>query len=319
VEAFPGGSEGRDLRGRPPIVRAQVEEIVVVTFDPALPGLEMGTLLRELNHRIENQFSSAINLISAEAVRAEGTEAKAGLSNVVELLNGYADVHRALLKPKNDALVDAAIYLRKLCCALRRAVLDSLNIQLTFKGEPLPLRPERCWRLGLIIHELVTNATKHACFDGRAGTIKIKLARADALVNCVVADNGSVSTRGGHGHGQGLRIIGDLAKGLGGRIEHGVGADFRSVVLAFPLTEGECQANYKIASRGIRPLQQAKTIASRGSGEGRARSLDRDNHPTATVPHPDASPAYGGESALACRSTEVLSGLLSPSPRMDVL
>jgi two-component sensor histidine kinase len=293
----------------------------VVTFDPDPPAGEMGTLLRELNHRIENQFASAMKLISAEAVRAEGTEAKAGLSNVVELLQGYADVHRALLKPEYDALIDAAVYVRKLSCALRRALLDWLNIQLTFKGEPLPLQPERCWRLGLIIHELVTNATKHACFDGRAGTIKIRLARTDALVTCVVADNGSVSTRGGHGQGQGLRITSDLAKGLGGRIEHGVGADFRSVVLAFQLTEGERQANWKIASRRIRPLRQLKTMASGHSGEVGAKSLGQGSRPimVASVPDPDASPVYGGEAATPRRSTEVLGELLSPCHRMDVL
>ena len=293
----------------------------MVTSEPAPPAVEIGTLLRELNHRIENQFSSAINLISAEAVRAESTEAKAGLSNVVELLHGYADVHRALLKPKSDTLIDAAIYLRKLCCALRRALLDSLNIQLTFKGESVPLQPERCWRLGLIIHELVTNATKHACFDGRAGTIKIKLARTETLVNCVVADNGSVSTRDGHGQGQGLRIINDLAKRLGGRLEHGVGADFRSVVMAFPLTEGECQANRKMASRGTAPLHRVKTMASGRSAKVRAKSLDQGSRPmaVASVAHPDASRVHGGEPSFPNRSTEVLGELLSPCHRMDVL
>lgn len=292
----------------------------MVTFDPDPPAGEMGTLLRELNHRIENQFSSAMNLISAEAVRAEGTEAKAGLSNVVELLHGYADVHRALLMPEYGALIDAAVYLRKLGCALRRALLDWLNIQLTFKGGSLPLQPERCWRFGLIIHELVTNATKHACFDGRAGTIKIKLARREGLVNCVVADNGSVSTRGRHGQGQGLQIIGDLAKGLGGRIEHGVGTDFRSVVLAFSLTERECQANWTIASRGRKPLRQVKTMASSGLGEGGAKSPDLGSRPiaVASVLQPDASPVYGGEPASPCRSAEVLGELLSPCHRMDV-
>ena len=308
--------EGRGL-ALPRIGGAQVEEIVVITFDQA-PAIQAGTLLRELNHRIENQLSSAIHLISAQAVLAEGREAKASLSNVVELLHGYAEVQSALLKPKNEALIDTAIYLRKLCCALRRALLDPLNIQLTLKGESLPLQPERCWHFGLIIHELVTNAAKHACFDGRTGTIKVKLARTDALVNCVVIDNGSVSPRGEHG--QGPRIASDLAKYLGGRIEHGVGVDFRSVVLSFPLTEGERRANGKIASRTVRPLRRIKAIGS-GHSAAVAKSSNRASRPivVASVPHPDVSPVCGGETASPCRSTEVLGELFSPSHRMDAL
>ena len=57
--------------------------------------------------------------------------------------------------------------------------------------------------------------------------------------------------RGRRGQGRGLRISNDLAKGLGGRVEHGFGTDFTSVVLSFPLTEREWQANWTIAKRRI--------------------------------------------------------------------
>ncbi len=61
--------------------------------------------------------------------------------------------------------------------------------------DTLPLESERCWRLALAVYELVTNAVRHACFDGRDGEIKIKLMRAGSWVNCRVADNGSGLTR----------------------------------------------------------------------------------------------------------------------------
>lgn len=291
----------------------------MMTLSPEPPVSEMMTLLRELNHRINNQFASAINLIAVEAVRAQGAEAKALLSNVVDLLHGCSEVDRALLMPERETLIDAAVYFRKLCCALRGALLDRLNIQLTFKSAPLPLQPERCWRLGLILHELVTNATKHACFDGRSGEIKIKLARADWLVNCVVSDNGSAATRAGHGQGQGSRIIGALARSLGGRIEHGIGADFRSVVCSLPLSERERQANRAIDSRAVRPPFQAKTKVC-GAPEERRNSQHQGSRPgaVASAQDPRVPPAPERQSA-SLSSTDVLGGLLSPSHRMDVL
>ena len=134
---------------------------------PDSPKVEQGILLRELNHRINNGLASAINLVSAAAVRAEGPEAKRALSDMVELLHGYADVQQALEMPRGKALIDAATYIRMMGCAMRRSLLDRMNIRLALATESLPLQPERCRRLGLIVHGLVTDAAKHACFEAR--------------------------------------------------------------------------------------------------------------------------------------------------------
>ena len=121
---------------------------------PDSPKVEQGILLRELNHRINNGLASAINLVSAAAVRAEGPEAKRALSDMVELLHGYADVQQALEMPRGKALIDAATYIRMMGCAIRRSLLDRMSIRLSLATESLPLQPERCRRLGLIVHGL---------------------------------------------------------------------------------------------------------------------------------------------------------------------
>ena len=283
----------------------------MTTFSPDQPAPLTGMLLRELNHRINNQFASAINLISVAAVRAEGTEAKLALSNAAELLHAYAGVHRALIMPECETLIDAVKYLGKLCGALRAALLDRLHIKLTLQGDALPLQPERCWRLGLIIHELVMNSAKHAWFDGRPGEIKIKLARTDWLVNCVASDNGSAASCGGHG--QGLRIVGDLAKSLGGRVEHGVGADFRSVVISFRMSERERQANSTIDSRAARPVSRALARCGTNPLEQGGRAL------AAATLHEADLPCTGAREPASPRSADLLRGLLSPSNPMDVL
>ena len=87
------------------------------------PIKERDILLRELNHRFNSGLASAINLVSASAVRAEGSEAKRALSDMVELLHGYADVQQALAMPKGRALVDAATRIRSLPFVLMRKSL----------------------------------------------------------------------------------------------------------------------------------------------------------------------------------------------------
>ncbi|WP_246669208.1 MULTISPECIES: sensor histidine kinase [unclassified Bradyrhizobium] len=284
---------------------------------PDSPIVEQGLLLRELNHRINSGLASAISLVAAAAVRVEGAEAKHALSDVVELLHGYADVQQALVMPRGKALIDAAIYVRMMGSALRRSLLDRMNIRLSVATESLPLEPERCRRLGLIVHGLVTEAAKHACFEARTGEIRVKLTRIGAVANCVVLDNGSRPAWGATGRG--LRISNDLARGLGGRVEHGSGDEFTSVVLSFPLSERERPANGAIAKRRIirSPRRQSVSPSDTAARRTGASSPDRDSRPVAT--RPDQLPARGAQLVSAGPAADALGELLSPANRMDLL
>jgi two-component sensor histidine kinase len=162
--------------------------------------------------------------------------------------------------PAGDTLIHAATSIRKLGCGMRRAVLDRMNIQLSFATQSLALQPERCWYLGLIVHELVMHAARHACFDARAGEIEVKLTRNGALVNCVILDNGSRPAR--EVSDRELRIAKDIARALGGRIEQGFGAEFTSIVLSFPLTQRERDANWTIATRQMKTPRRARAVAA---------------------------------------------------------
>jgi two-component sensor histidine kinase len=226
---------------------------------PHPPALEGRILLDELNHRIKNELASVINLVSFKAIWADNVEVKEELSNVVDLLHHHVEVHSILTTPDRDALVDAGEQLRKLGLAVCQCKLDRMNIHLVLSAETLPLESERCWRLALAVYELVTNAVRHACFDGREGEIKIKLMRAGSWVNCRVTDNGS-----GLGRiklGRGLRIVGDLAESLGGRMGHTFGTTSTSFALDFPLTQREQHANRAVASRRPRTSRRLKTLA----------------------------------------------------------
>jgi two-component sensor histidine kinase len=221
----------------------------------SLPAPET-TLLRELNHRINNELLSSINTITAAAVRADNPEVKVALSNVIELLQQHAELHRILALPDSNELVDAAECIRRLALAVSRSALEPLGIRLALVADTLPLEAERCWRLALAVHELLINAGRHACFDGREGAIKIKLSLTESVVNCIIADNGSLSRR--LKPGLGLQIVTNLAKSLGGRLEYGFGEQFSSFLLAFPVTERERRANRAVAQRRAKETRQRK-------------------------------------------------------------
>lgn len=216
-------------------------------------------LLRELNHRMDNELAAAINVVCAAALRADNPDVKLALGRVVELLEKRADVHRALAMPRRDGLIDAAEHIRKLGFVMSRSWLEPLGIRLELSADTLPLESQRCWRLALMVHELVMNVAKHASFEGRDGAVKIGFSLTDAGITCIVADNGSRSGR--LKPGAGLRIVSELAKDLGGHIGYGLGEQFSSVVLVFPMTEREQRANRAIALRRAREARLRKLAA----------------------------------------------------------
>jgi hypothetical protein len=89
-------------------------------------------------------------------------EAKVALSAVAERLHHCANIHHHLRRPDVNAPIDAEAYLRKLCLSISRAKLDRLKIELVLVANPLQLRAEQCWRQGMIVYELVTNAARQA-------------------------------------------------------------------------------------------------------------------------------------------------------------
>lgn len=202
-----------------------------------LPIPDESVLLRELDHRIKNELTSAIYAVSAKAVESDSVAAKAALLDVVEFLHRWADVHRALHIPDQGRLADAAKYLQRLCFSITKYQLDRLAIHVSLSADDLRLEGDRCWKLGLIVSELLTNVARHAQFDARDPELRVELMLAGDVVKCRVSDNGSAPEP--VRRGRGLSIIGELAASLGGRVHTTCAAEGCSFLLSFRLTEAE--------------------------------------------------------------------------------
>jgi len=191
-------------------------------------------LLQELTHRINNELASTIGFVRLTAAQSTNNEVKAVLDRVIQHINDFARIYRALQMPVADHWIDAAKYLRELCQSISRAKLQHRGIDLVLFESDLQLSASRCWRLGMIVSELIANASRHA-FGGGGGTIQVELLDRDDFVQCTVTDDGT----GSHDirPGQGLRIIRSLAGDLHGTIEHYSGKMGTRTILCFPLHE----------------------------------------------------------------------------------
>jgi two-component sensor histidine kinase len=197
-------------------------------------------LLRELNHRIKNDLTSAICAVSSKAIETDNVAVKVALLDVVDLLHDYADVHGVLRMPDRGCLADAARYLQQLCVSITKCRLAPLTIRVMFSADDLLLEKERSWKLGLIVSELLTNVARHAHFDSKNPEVRVELRLAGNVAKCRVSDNGTAPEP--VRRGRGLTIISELANRLGGRIQASCDKEGSSLLLTFPLTRAEQRA-----------------------------------------------------------------------------
>jgi two-component sensor histidine kinase len=189
-------------------------------------------LMREFAHRLTNELTTAVGLIDVASVRLRTKGAQQTLQAIRDSLTGFARVHQALQPPVIRHLMDARPYLRRLCDAIRAAKLQQRGIELRYADQPLRMDSEKCWKLGMIVFELITNSVKHAFGDG-AGTIVVEVSCVEGIVRCRVADDGS-SRDSLIEPGMGLSIADALARELTGYLDQRIDPRGSISTVTFP-------------------------------------------------------------------------------------
>lgn len=189
-------------------------------------------LLREFSHRINNEFASAIAIVSIASARTESDVAKTALNTVRDQLHSYAEVHRALAMPELNRQIDAADAIARLCRAMSQARLSAEGIELTFVENLIELDAKRCWQMALVVSELITNSARHA-FHRQGGAIRVELSQIGASIQCSVSDNGCAAVVKQPGCGS--KIVRALAESLGGTIEQRFEPTGTRATLTFPM------------------------------------------------------------------------------------
>jgi two-component sensor histidine kinase len=197
---------------------------------------EREVLLREVNHRVGNSLQIIASLLHLQASSSDDDGVKAALTNAMGRVAAVAQVHRRLYTSHDLQGVMLDQYLEALLEDLRRSAEGERLTQLTLKGEPIEIDPDRAVAVGIIVSELVINAVKYAYPDG-SGPIYVELNRVGDLINLSVEDQGVglTDTPAPGSTGMGRRIVDAMAAKLEARIKLGRGASAGTrVALSLP-------------------------------------------------------------------------------------
>lgn len=190
-------------------------------------------LLSEVNHRVANSLQLVASLVRLQAAAVSDPTAKHVLRETENRIVAVAQVHKRLYASGDVRFVDAADYLTGLINELA-ASLEITTARVTVA--PAQLRTDMAVSLGVIVSELVTNASKYAYPEDAPGEIRVGLtAREDGSLLLAVEDDGvgfDVSAPS-KGSGMGTKIVRTMAASIGSSLDITSGPTGTRVELAF--------------------------------------------------------------------------------------
>lgn len=188
--------------------------------------------LRELQHRIKNNFQIILSSIAQQKRRFAEGDVHRALDHVASRINAVSLAHDQLSLSQEAHVVDMAGYLRALCSSVEQ---QTEGVSIDVEVDQVEIGVDRAVPIGLIVNEAVTNSVKHA-FDPSGGRISVKLSTGIGVAEArlSVADNG----RGIHDQktsGSGTKLIASLARQIGGQVEQSSSPNGTTTTLTFPI------------------------------------------------------------------------------------
>jgi len=148
-------------------------------------------LLRELQHRVMNSLQILSSLLLMQSRHAKEQETQEQLQRARERVMSMGTVYRNLYRAETVGPVEFGEFLRLICEESERAYGGAQSGRITCKTEPLFVSGSTATALAVLIHELLTNAFKHAYPENEEGAITIAMSRGPkGEVEFLVTDRG---------------------------------------------------------------------------------------------------------------------------------
>jgi PAS domain S-box-containing protein len=131
-------------------------------------------LLREIHHRVKNNFAILVSLMNMQKVSSEPGDYQGFLTELQGRIRTMSLVHELLYRSHDLECINFGDYLRQLVGVIS-GVYKKKQIEISTMLEPCILDVETALPLGLISNEIVTNAYKYAFNGMEEGKLWVEL------------------------------------------------------------------------------------------------------------------------------------------------
>lgn len=183
---------------------------------------EQQTLMKEVQHRVKNNFAIISSLINLESEKAKDEFHKSLFQESRNRLDSIAKLHELLYKSKSYTSVNLKNYLEEVLDNLKSSFAAThKEIEIINKIDTINLEVSKAIPAALILNELVTNSFKHAFSNVKRGVIEIALKEEGKKIKLIVRDSGSGFDRLSlKKPSVGLHILDDLVKQIDAELKY---------------------------------------------------------------------------------------------------
>jgi two-component sensor histidine kinase len=193
----------------------------------SIAAREFSEQVRELQHQVRNNMQIIMSLLRLQAGRAPTEESQAVCQATESRLQAMAVLYDALTAESGEVSVEMQTYIDLIVTHLLQSHRPPRSIDVDYEADPMRMDPERAAPVGLLVHELLSNALVHAFNGDQSGRVRLKFEShegdTDRDFSVTVTDNG----QGLPDHfdwedtdSLGMRLIRNISRGkLNGRVE----------------------------------------------------------------------------------------------------
>ncbi len=178
-------------------------------------------ILKEVHHRIKNNMSTMISLLSLQSMTLKDTTTIAVLEEAGNRIQSMMLLYDKLYQSPNFNEMSVKEYLPELVDQIIENFPNFGVVKIVKNIDDFLLESNRLLTLGIIINELLTNIMKYAFVDRIDGIITISAALLENIVIIIIQDNGNgipESIDFENSSGFGLMLVGMQTKQLHGTI-----------------------------------------------------------------------------------------------------
>lgn len=180
-------------------------------------------LVKEIHHRVKNNFQMVSSLLDLQTRDIEDAKAKELAKEGQNRIKSMALIHQKLYQ-KEDGLIDFSDYLKILVNQIQSLFKDNKDVEVNIKTEALNLDVDTALPLGLIVNELLTNTFKYGLIEDKKNIINIEVDKEEnGIYKMVFSDNGRGLSKGvdiKKSKSLGLKLISRLTRQLQGTLSY---------------------------------------------------------------------------------------------------
>ncbi len=202
------------------LIRA-IDEVLKQKENAEKANRENELLLKEVHHRIKNNMSTIIGLLSIQTDKVTEPSAIAALEDTMSRIRSMMMLYDKLYRSEGFTEISIQEYLSPLVEEIAGIFPNRRSVRIEKNIDHFMVNAETLFSLGIIINELITNMMKYAFIGRDNGIIKLTASLTDNRASVIIMDNGlgmpeSIDIYNSKGFG--LQLVGMLIQQIKGSI-----------------------------------------------------------------------------------------------------